>query len=478
MHSREKHLIVITSMKPLELAMLLETAVDLSKIGAEVKYLDLTGLSSKIAEFPIGEKLNSIIFKMKMTKIENKLNAIGIEKISLNYDQSKSHKDSRIQKLAEVAAKNEIISVKRESDPCLECYKKLNLDLIRTYTSLYLNLGTILKLYSFSNVYVYNGRFIIGNAVWSICHQHKTNVKFLEQANISFPDRYWLFEKPVHSPDYRAEIVNKFCRSNRSLYMRHFDKSSREWYSARTAGITQKFTSNQNKSFRNSSNKIKIASYFHSSEDELILSNLKDTSWGTQFQIINNLCKIMQSKSDFKLLIRIHPNLKNKSSKEIKIWYVYMNSLKQKYKNVEYLWFDSPINSYSLIERSQIIFTSGSTIGPESAFMGKSNVLCGNSLYSKMEISYKPKNPQELRKNFNFYLKHTRKARFIENAKRFGFFQMFGGSRYRHITVNSDMTRINYGGITLNYSKLYSVFIRIDKLYYIIYESKKRCGKC
>jgi hypothetical protein len=478
MRLREKHLLVITSSKPLELAMILETAMNLANSGNEIQYIDLTSVPSRIFEFPIADRLNSIFFKIKMKRIEQKLKAIGIKKVIYNSDQSIKKESSIDQELAKAAAKNEIISLKRESNPCLECYKNLYTDLINLYNNSYSHLRNILKTNSFSTMYLYNGRFIVGNAVWNLCDKLDIKIKFLEQANMSFPDRYWLFHKPVHSPAYRAEIVNEFHSSSTNIQKRSIEKHAREWFSARIAGISQNFTANQNEYYKKTNNKVNIISYFHSSEDELILSNLKETSWGSQFEIINNLCKIIESKTDYQFLIRIHPNLKFKSNKEIQMWDYYLRNLKQTYRNVDYFWFDSPINTYSLIKSSLIVFTSGSTIGPESAYMGKSNVLCGNSLYSKMEMSYKPKNPRDLKKNFNSYIKHVKKIQFIENAKKFGYFQMLGGLRYRYIEMNSSATRISFDGVTLNYSLLYSALIRFDKLNHRFFRSRRSCYKC
>jgi hypothetical protein len=124
MSSKEKHLLVITSSKPLELAMILETAINLSHKGVEVSYLDLTCISSTTIEFPIGDRLNSINFKNKMKKIEKKLNVLGIKKINFHTNQEETRRYPKIYKLAQVAAKNEIISLKRESKPCLECHKE------------------------------------------------------------------------------------------------------------------------------------------------------------------------------------------------------------------------------------------------------------------------------------------------------------------------------------------------------------------
>jgi hypothetical protein len=478
MRLREKHLLVITSSKPLELAMILETAINLASSGKEIEYIDLTSVPSRVFEFPIADRLNSIVFKIKMKRIEQKLKSIGIKKVINNTEQSIKNVSSIDQELAKAAAKNEVISLKRESNPCLECYKNLYINLINLYNNSYLHLRNIFNTNSFSNVYIYNGRFIVGNAVWNICDQFGIKVKFLEQANMSFPDRYWLFHKPVHSPAYRAEIVNEFHSLSTNQQKRNIEKYAREWFSARIAGVTQNFTANQNKYYKKANNNVKIISYFHSSEDELILSNLKETSWGSQFEIINNLSEIIQSKSEYQFLIRIHPNLKFKSNKEIQMWDCYLRKLKQKYRNVDYFWFDSPINTYSLIESSQIVFTSGSTIGPESAYMGKSNVLCGNSLYSKMEMSYKPKNPRELENNFNSYIRHVKKSKFIENAKKFGYFQMLGGLRYKYIEMNSSATRINFDGITLNYSLLYSALLRLDKLNHRFFGLRRSCYKC
>jgi hypothetical protein len=478
MSLKEKHLLVITSNKPLELAMILETGMNLASSGKEVRYVDLTSGPLKIFEFPIADRLNSNIYKTRIKRIEQKLNTIGIKRIINSTEPSIKKRISIDQKLSRAAAKNEIISLKRESNPCLKCYKNLYFALINLYNYSYLYLESILKLNSFSNVYIYNGRFIVGNAVWNLCNQFDIKIKFLEQANMSFSDRYWLFHKPVHSPAYRAKIVSEFYSSSTNLQKRNVEKYAHEWFSARISGLSQNFTANQNIDYKKVNNRVNIISYFHSSEDELILSNLKEVSWGSQFEIIDNLCEIIQSKSGYKLLIRIHPNLKFKSNKEIQMWDIYLKELKQKYRNVDYFWFDSPVNTYSLIKSSRIVFTSGSTIGPESAFMGKPNVLCGNSLYSKMQMSYKPKNPRELVKNFDSYIRHAKKSKFIENAKKFGYFQFLGGFQYKYITINSTATRINFDGIKLNHSLLYSALIRLDKLNHRFFGSKGSCYKC
>ena len=101
-----------------------------------------------------------------------------------------------------------------------------------------------------------------------------------------------------------------------------FQSVGGKWFNDRQLGVSQNFTRYQNqKPILDTLGNYVV--FFHSSEDELITTDLTSISWGSQMEAINKLIKVVQDLQNLKLVIRIHPNLKYKSKKELnlfKLW--------------------------------------------------------------------------------------------------------------------------------------------------------------
>lgn len=89
----------------------------------------------------------------------------------------------------------------------------------------------------------------------------------------------------------------------------------------------------------------------------------------------------------YKVVFRWHPNLKIASKSEIQD---VENVIRQTPRS-SHIGMGDRINSYELVKVADVVVTLGSTIGIESAYMGKPSILLGNALYSGLGSTYEPK---------------------------------------------------------------------------------------
>jgi hypothetical protein len=182
-----------------------------------------------------------------------------------------------------------------------------------------------------------------------------------------------LHEKSPHDRvEHQNSIKNHFENSDQNL------ESVHEWFQRQYPGgeniFTQKFQSN-----------IEIDSldnyfvYFSSSDDEIsAISSDWDSAWGKQLNAVVELIDFFVTRPDLKLVIRVHPNQKNKSEQDKKKW----KALLSKANNVLIYNFDSNIDSYQLLTKAKGVITYGSTIGVEAAYLKKPSALLANSRWN------------------------------------------------------------------------------------------------
>jgi maleylacetoacetate isomerase/maleylpyruvate isomerase len=115
-----------------------------------------------------------------------------------------------------------------------------------------------------------------------------------------------------------------------------------------------------------------------------------DASWENQIDAVKHLIHACQQLQNIDLYIRIHPNMSNKSAQELKRW-TDLSGV-----SVFVISPESEIDTYALIEASDVVTTAGSTVGIEAVFWGKPAIVLGPTTYDDLEAVYKPKNDQEL----------------------------------------------------------------------------------
>ena len=95
----------------------------------------------------------------------------------------------------------------------------------------------------------------------------------------------------------------------------------------------------------------------------------------SQIEWLTKIAKLAISLQ-FKVIIRLHPNLRTKSRSLQKEWSDLSNL-----KNLELIKYNEPINSYNLINQSDLIISCGSTIAMEAGFLGKPVLSVGSGIY-------------------------------------------------------------------------------------------------
>jgi hypothetical protein len=198
-------------------------------------------------------------------------------------------------------------------------------------------------------------------------------------------------------------------------------------------GITQDYTKKQKDVIPLNFAKPFVV-FFHSSEDELITTDLQSKTWGNQISALTSLVKVLEVITGLNLIIRAHPNLLHKSKNEIELWRSLGAGLEAKYSWISFVDSDSSISSYGLIMQAESVVTVGSTIGVEAAFWGKKSILIGRAFHESMGITLNPENRDQLRemleKEFTQDEVSERRSRAIDYAV----FHELGGNKFSNVT--------------------------------------------
>jgi capsule polysaccharide export protein KpsC/LpsZ len=95
----------------------------------------------------------------------------------------------------------------------------------------------------------------------------------------------------------------------------------------------------------------------------------------SQIEWLTKIAKLAISYQ-YKVIIRLHPNLRTKSRSLQREWSDLSNL-----RNLEMIKYNEPINSYNLINQSDLVISCGSTIAMEAGFLGKPVLSVGSGIY-------------------------------------------------------------------------------------------------
>lgn len=275
-------------------------------------------------------------------------------------------------------------------------------------------------------IYVFNGRFNIDNAVVKCCLINKIPFKLHERGCNIY--KYEVYEWPLHSYfninkkiqeyfDSRTVKKNEYERLACSFFEKNRNGEDLNWVS---------FNAHFKKSNIKKTSKTKYV-YFSSSDDEFssieYLPQDKQPIFNNQRNCIEFLINYFSVQKNKELVIRVHPHKEKKSNELKKFW----NNLQG--DNISVIHSSSLIDSYQLIEESDIILSFGSTIGIEATYWGKPSILLGSSSYMYLECIYNPKNENELNKllNIDYLLPFSRESTF-----KYGYYMMTYGKDFKY----------------------------------------------
>ena len=451
------------------MATCFEIVEDQLKSGKSASLVDLTGKYKSEHEFPIADRLKVAIIAKRLRKSEIYsilLNEYGSDfKVIEDIAGPVLTPNATVMALANEVAYLELIAVAREAEPSREKYSNRLRKYHQTFLDTYYAALRILSTAKFDNVYLYNGRFLQERAVWEACLFLQVPVIFYEKFNPSWKNRYFIFKNPTHSPSYRSSIMLDFGRKLSNTDIELYETVGNTWFKHRKLGKTQNYTSKQNHSIQHNFAEPFVV-FFHSSEDELITTDLQSKTWGNQISALNSLVEVLKNIGGKNLVIRAHPNLLHKSKNEIELWKSLGTKLESEYSWVTFVDSESEISSYQLIMYAESVVTVGSTIGVEAAYWGKKSILIGRAFHEDMGITLNPENKVQLRKLLELEITEEDLEARKFCALDYAVFHELGGVEFSNVeyrlTKNKD--EYHFRGFVMRQPRVVSLFMRIDSI--------------
>jgi hypothetical protein len=157
--------------------------------------------------------------------------------------------------------------------------------------------------------------------------------------------------------------------------------AERQGPNSRTNSFSSSFTIEDFSTFLNSGKK--LAAFFSSSRDELegLGSDWSTFEWRDQYDAFLALGKVLAAR-DYQLVLRVHPNLQNKTPDDIKFELERIQELRRAGFCV--IAPNSNVSSYSLVKSSDLVIVARSTIGIEAMTAAKPVILTANSFYDQL----------------------------------------------------------------------------------------------
>lgn len=234
----------------------------------------------------------------------------------------------------------------------------------------------------------------------------------------------------VHDLNYTRRSINKSYK----LRNKNFNNISKRFYEYFRYGKHKMYGktlfSNQfdNKKITIESKK-KILVIFTSSYWEF--ASLADKEWSkiNIYEIIKKIIKDKDIYKQYKIIIRWHPNQKSSKGFERKEIF---SIIKEYSDNIEHIEPKSKLNSYSLINISDVVISFGGNIGVEATYYGKPSIIVGTAPYDRLNAVYVAYDLKSLKKLLKLDLKPKKKI----NSMKYGYYQKtYGNTKFKNLKV-------------------------------------------
>jgi len=461
--------------------VLIDHTLNLLESGHEVHWVQVSYFGYSSWDTPISSFLNNSVNIRRFSKIARRIETnsnFTFEFRSLGNQLFSTTSLQKVSEGAQGAVKEEIVTILRDSLPCGKHTKRLRKHLHTKFNQANQLFLQIIKARAADSVVIFNGRFLLERSAWLASMECSKNVVFIERFSAQWGNRYYVFHHPVHSVKERSFAMMEYPKSLQdSLDVTR--GVGEEWFSNRRLALTQKFTSNQTVQFTRPEWATNVISFFHSSEDELFVSDLSDSSWTSQFEVIKCLMEICNSQPGRHLVVRLHPNLLNKSKRELRKWDEFARNSSA--FNIQFLMPSDEVNSYSLVDESDFVVTSGSTIGVEAVYARKPSLLCGLAFHRDMGMLEVVGNSEALKlclsKSYPSPILESR----AEISLKYALFLSRAGIRIKNLNhfgnPNIQDPWFEYAGIKLKPFRLASLIRKIESMCYSKFQVARNC-KC
>ncbi len=165
----------------------------------------------------------------------------------------------------------------------------------------------------------------------------------------------------------------------------------------------------------------KLITLFTSSDDEAGVSKAWKPVIIDQFEWIRRTVNYFRNKPDYKLVIRVHPNIAGITGINAQFLNRIKGLLPDLPENVHIVMPADAVNSYQLIALSQSVLVYFSSLGLEAPFMGKPTLICSKGLFYDKGFALTLKEESEYEAMLQKLLQTSFSTDFLRAAYRYGY---------------------------------------------------------
>ena len=253
--------------------------------------------------------------------------------------------------------------------------------LIQSYQLIYENAIRAIQLENISVVGVFNGRFFDSAAIVSAAQAMGIDY-FVYDVNRS-ASQYYFYNTSLHSIQANQEKALNFYDPKNLNHV----NCAHEYFLKRRSGkrtYEKSFTAGQKRGFLPKEIKnTRIIAVYPSSDDEYrFLVDESIYKCVDQVSELSMFCnELLKADLDYKICIRLHPNMAQMHPTALQRY-----NLLAEYKNVYLANPLDDLDTYALLDAAEIVVGFCSSIILESAYIEKSTLLIGPSLYCGMKL--------------------------------------------------------------------------------------------
>lgn len=365
-----------------------------------------------------------------------------------------------------------VISLKRDYNVYDENVKPLINEELNVALKAIKGFEKLCNLVEPDEVFLFNGRFSETYPIVSYCKFHGKSFNTLEVGSTTQKFEMYKNQLPHSIKARKDNMWTLWKNAPDSKY-----KTADKWFTDKIQGLHKEdknYTENQQKSLLPDNfnrNKINI-SIFNSSEDEMkAIEEWQHDIYSTQNEAIRTIVEHFLPDQKIHFYLRMHPNLANLNNTQVN------DALNLQYNNLTIIPSSDPIDTYALIDNSDIIISFGSTVGIEATYKNKISIMLGKSFYSDMNAVFEPKSFDEVYNLIDSFYNLVPKPK--ENTLPYAYYVSNRGEDFKHLKYENKYNSY-YRNVKMNrfyISTLLNSFIYFFNIRHFIQKFLKLYGR-
>lgn len=462
-----KHLVVVPDGNPVFPIWSIEYALKLASEGNEVHFLNLQELNAFIFRRRFKKAIIAISRKNKWSVIVSKLckdNGIFEHKVEFPKSSgiiigltSENEETFKLAMSSKYGAKfgSRYVSLEEIPAETVEFERMF-------FNMAYQTIQDLVETLEIERLITVNGRLIVSSATVAAARNLEIPVQLLESVNL-IGDRYHIFDRSPHDLREMSEAQKKLWSTFGNLREVEAQSYLDNRYGERLLVQSSK-EYDFSQQFELESHHGKLASFFPTTETEFpVFSDFYTTSTfqASQQNAFKAFAKVAKD-FDFDVIVRAHPqnsDFLNVEKSEDAIWRRLCSET-----GAEFISASSRINSYDLVNKSDLCVTYCSSLGIEAVLMGRPLLVLGESDYSE----YMPKNQGFTVEGIRKFLETEVPLIPVSNLYPWALWQSKGGIALQLFKVDPGW-KLNYDGKRVDQARIwYQILKNIARMLRIL----------